>query len=240
MSIREGFAGYYGLCGLKGVGAICSYRLLGIPRTITVRSMNLRTAVHLRVRTSDVSVYKGVILGGEYDVTLPFNPATIVDAGANCGMATLFFATKYPRARIVAIEPDPSNYSALVRNTSTYLNVVTIQAALWNRNCDLALASSSRFDKSAFRVSDTGTKVNGMTIRSLMQATGIHAIDLLKMDIEGAEAELFDNPDWLPYVKAMAIEFHEHLRPRCKAKADAICSDFRSWQRGETIFYIRR
>jgi len=240
MSFREGLAGYYRLCGLKGVAAICSYRLLGIPKEITVHPACVRTPVHLRIRTSDVSVYGDIFLGEEYDFPLPFNPETIVDGGANCGMATLLFATKYPQAKIIAVEPEPSNYSVLLKNTNRYPNVVPIQAALWNRDCRLTIGKEHYYDKWAFRVSDTGTEVNGITIPSLMRATGIKSIDLLKIDIEGAEAELFEKPDWLPFVKAMAIEFHESVRPGCKAKVDNICRDSRSWQRGETTFYVRQ
>jgi FkbM family methyltransferase len=240
MSIWEGLVGYYGVCGLKGVAAICSHRLLGIPERITLHPACVKAPVHLRVRTSDVSLYKSILLGAEYDPPVRLSPETIVDAGANCGMATLFFANKYPKARIIAVEPEPSNYSALLENTYGYPNVVPVKAALWKDDCELKIGTGSHFDKWAFQVSDKGTAVNGVTLPSLMRAAGIQSIDLLKIDIEGAEAELFENPDWLGSVKAMAVEFHEGLRPGCKAKADAVCGDFKSWQRGETTFYVRQ
>lgn len=240
MSILQGLSAYYELFGVRGVAAICSYRVLGIPRELTIRPRDVRTPIHLRTRTTDVSVYNSVLLGNEYDVSLPFGPQTIVDAGANCGMATLYFANKYPEAKIIAVEPEPSNYAALLKNTRSYPNVVPVQAALWNCDCQLCLDQKASCDKDAFRMSTAGAGVRGITIRSLMRETGIEAIDLFKIDVEGAEFELFENPDWLVYVKAMAIEFHDRLRPGCRAMADAICSDFKSWQRGETTFYVRQ
>ena len=239
MSVLEGLAGYYKLFGMKGVAAICSYRAVGMPHELTAHPEGLRSRVYLRTRTTDVSVYNSILLGKEYDLALPFLPKVIVDAGANCGMATVYFANKYPDARVVAIEPEPSNYRALVKNTRSYPNVVTVQAAVWSRDCQLSLQPESHPDKDAFRVSESGTGIRGITIPSIMQETGISSIDLFKIDVEGAESELFESPVWLQYVKAMAVEFHEKLKPGCKARAEAVCGEFRSWQRGETTFFVR-
>jgi len=44
----------------------------------------------------------------------------IIDCGANIGCASVWFATQYPKARILAVEPDPDNFRMLVRNSKPY------------------------------------------------------------------------------------------------------------------------
>jgi hypothetical protein len=141
MSICEGLVSYYGLFGVRGVLAISGCRLLGVPKGIVVKPDGVKHPVHLRVRTSDVSLYKDILLTGEYGVQLPRPPRTIVDAGANVGLATVYYANKYPLAKIVAVEPEPTNYAALLKNVALYTNVIPIKAALWSRDCRVHLVA---------------------------------------------------------------------------------------------------
>ena len=67
------------------------------------------------------------------------NPATIVDAGAYTGFSAIYFAEKYPAAKVLALEPDPSNFALLVRNARPYSNIVPLQQALWSRDGSLEL-----------------------------------------------------------------------------------------------------
>ena len=140
---------------------VCDFlvpEVFGTPKEIKARhSPAVKHPVHLRVRTSDVSLYKDIILRKEYDLGLPeFSPRTIVDAGANSGMATLYYANKYPNAKIVAVEPEPSNYAALVKNVAPYPNVTPINAALWNKDGTVSLGptglDSTPYGKWAFQV----------------------------------------------------------------------------------------
>jgi FkbM family methyltransferase len=243
MSIRQGLATYYKLFGVRGILSISAYRLLGVPKEIVIQPAGARHPIHLRLRTSDVSVYKDILLTGEYDVQLAKPPHTIVDAGANAGMAAIYYANKYPDARIVAVEPEPSNYAALLKNVAPYTNVIPVNAALWNKNCQIRLGSpqndSRPYSKWAFQVSNQGIPVRGITMRTLMEETGLDNIDLLKMDIEGGEVEAFANCDWIDGVQAIAIELHDHIRPGCRAVLKEVTKEFRSWDRGEMTFCLR-
>ena len=66
----------------------------------------------------------------EYAIDLPFEPAVVLDCGANVGFASLYFASRYPGARIYAIEADPATFPRLDRNTREIANVVTVARAL--------------------------------------------------------------------------------------------------------------
>src|ERR1700730_14782321 len=100
MSVRDGFTGYYGNFCLRGGLAISADRLFGRPKEITAHPPCIRNPVHLRMRTSDPSTYAEVLVRGEYAFDLPFFPRTIVDAGANIGMASIYIPYKYPQAKI--------------------------------------------------------------------------------------------------------------------------------------------
>jgi FkbM family methyltransferase len=67
------------------------------------------------------------------------SPKTIVDAGANVGFTTLFFASQYPHARIIAIEPSPRSVELLRMNVAGLPNVTIVEAALWAKTEDLLL-----------------------------------------------------------------------------------------------------
>src|SRR6185369_12585741 len=90
--------------------------------------------ISLRLKTSDIATFKKIFLDREYDFPLEKKPETILDAGANVGFASVFFAQKFPTAKIVAIEPEASNFALLKKNSSPYPNIIPVQGALWNEN----------------------------------------------------------------------------------------------------------
>ncbi|MDM4018854.1 FkbM family methyltransferase [Roseiconus lacunae] len=195
----------------------------GTPPTSTLK-LTLRKRVEgtVSVRTtgSDMATFKEIVVQGVYDSVPAVLPRCeyIIDLGANIGLASLYFATQYPTANVLAIEPDSDNYSMLKQNLSTCERCSSRRLAVWSRNTSLATDRSHGEDRfSSIRVapSDQGgaNAVPGATLRSIFTESGFPRIDLLKVDIEGAETELLsDSDDWLPLVNAIAIEFHDETR----------------------------
>lgn len=236
---------YHRPLGIRGVGAICSYRLFGWPKELAVAPAGMRSPVYIRMRTTDVSVYHEVLNCGQYAIDLPFSPKIIVDAGANIGMASLYFATKYPYARIIAIEPEISNFAILAQNVAAYPNIVPIHAALWNRDGGIGVNTPESFEnlqnKVGFVVREgQGVPVRAITLRTLMREMGIPSIDILKVDIEGAEKEVFDACDWMDTINCLMIELHDRFKPGSSAAVDAVADGFLSSKHGETTVYIRK
>lgn len=142
------------------------------------------------------------------------SPHFIVDAGANIGIASVYFLHQYPEARIVAVEPDPDNFELLRRNLAPYGDQVTLlQGAVWSRHGRLQLDFSVQQEwRISVRSPEGGQpgSVEAYTMPEVIAAGGGGNVDLLKMDIEGSESEVFgpQAPEWLPLVRNIAIELH--------------------------------
>lgn len=179
----------------------------------------LNHTVSLRPGTSDFSVFRQVIMNGEYDMPLPITPRVIIDAGANIGLASLYFHNRFPHATIYALEPDHKNYQALQQQVNDIAAIKTFHLALWKEREMLSLQSAGT-DAWGIQVQSgkANADVQGIDLTSFMHEQKIEIIDLLKIDIEGAEVELFQASYeyWLRRTRIMVIELHENLRPGCE------------------------
>ena len=87
--------------------------------------------VYIRENSSDTAVFNQVFYRNEYNIELKEEPEIIIDCGANIGLASVYFANKYPGALIIAIEPEPSNYEMLIKNTANYSNIHCHNNGVW-------------------------------------------------------------------------------------------------------------
>lgn len=76
-------------------------------------STRYNSTFHLRSKTTDKYTFKQVFLDDQYGILLPFEPKTIIDAGANIGLASVYFAHRYVQSTIVALEPSSDNFEIL-------------------------------------------------------------------------------------------------------------------------------
>jgi FkbM family methyltransferase len=202
--------------------------------------------VYLRMKTSDFCTYEKVFFEEDYGFAVKGEPQVIVDAGANIGLAAVYFANKYPQAKIVAIEPERSNFELLKRNTAGYPKIAARRCALWKENGTVDLIDPG-IGHWGFQASATPNqapiveKVPAVTLDTLMQEEGIDFIDILKVDIEGGEKELFSSPErWIDRVGAIMIELHDRVKPGCSQSFYAATEDFAHENRkGENIFRAR-
>ena len=223
---------------------------LGLARRglVQIDAPALGGPVFVRARTSDKPTFEQVFVFDDYDTSfLKVKPEIIIDGGANAGFATRLFARRYPEARIFAVEPEGSNFELLLRNTQHLSTVVPIRAALWNRPASLGI-TNPQDEKWAFQVAERqGEKsapVSAVTIPEIMKRAGADHVDILKLDIEGAERELFSSgyDSWLGRVNVIIIELHDRLRPGCSASFyNAIGRfPFTQFKRGEHVILVRQ
>jgi len=125
---------------------------------------------------------------------------------------------------VLAVEPHPGNAAILRRNVRALPEVEVIEAAIWPHSGALALEDPGK-GFWGFRVHEPGATdgtVRAVTIPQLLSHAGAETIDLLKVDIEGSELELFSGDvEWLERVDVLAIELHDHFRPGCREALEA-------------------
>lgn len=152
---------------------------------------------------------------------------TVIDLGANIGLASLYFAGHYPSCQVFAVEPNPDTYRLLTANLGGLIEngrCRTVKAAVWGSAKALVADRSQASDHySAFATREASPEENaeetmmGMPIQKIINDSGFTKIDLLKVDIEGAEVELFKGDvGWLRSVDSIAIEFHGDSRNKCR------------------------
>jgi FkbM family methyltransferase len=177
--------------------------------------------VYLRPGTSDEEVFSEVFLAKEYDVDLGA-PRFIIDAGAHIGLASLFFARRYPKATIVAIEAEESNFALLCRNVRPLANVHPLRVALWSHQANVGIANPDAATW-AFQVAEgsPGRTVPATTVDQVMSMFSADQVDVLKMDIEGAEKEVLStSAAWIDKTEVLIVELHDRFRPGCTQALD--------------------
>lgn len=197
-------------------------RLLHRPRLRRVRLRGLE--VYLRTASPDLFVAESSLIDLEYAHVRCPAPRVIIDAGANIGTSALYFAWAYPAARILAIEPETSNFELLCRNAAPFPNIVPIQAALWSSPGPRAILDRGSgpwgytVSETDNRTAPTGQRVACVTMADLLAEHGIERVDLLKMDIEGGEKDVLEHAEgWIDRIGVLTVELHERICPGCEA-----------------------
>ena len=120
----------------------------------------------------------------------PSEGDTVVDVGAGTGWDTLAFSRKVgPGGRVIAIEAHPKTFACLERmcKENRLSNVTLIHAALMDRACEVHISDAVDHLGNRTVAVDGGVSVPGMTLDDLCKSLNIQRVDLLKMNIEGAE-----------------------------------------------------
>jgi FkbM family methyltransferase len=218
MSVFSGLRAYYEEFGFGGVTSIARYRLTGWPQRVRVQMHGLQHPLTIRMRSSDHRLFRDIFQQHDYLFNPAQVPSTIVDAGANIGFASIYFANRWPNARIVAIEPDHENFEMLVENTKDYPNITPVLAAVWKESVKLDLFDPGKGSWALQTKVSTDGRVDGLTLPEIMRRYEMKRIDVLKMDIEGAEREVFEGyADWIDRIGSLLIEIHDDLRPGAMA-----------------------
>lgn len=138
----------------------------------------------------------------------------ILDLGANIGAAAVYFAMQFPRAHIVALEPDAGNFSLLQSNAQG-LDVDARSAAVGSRDGEAALVDPGEGEWGYRTAEGKGVRVESAArLVAEKQAAGFTPF-VAKIDIEGAEGELFTGDTaWADRFPLVIIELHDWLLPR--------------------------
>lgn len=236
--------------GMNGVLAAVIGKMRSRPVLHKVRVSGPLRPLILRVPSSDVPTFEQIFVNTEYTFDVRRPPRTIVDAGANIGLASVFFAARYPGARILAIEPESRIFALLTINVAQHPNVTPVHGALWHSSeipevIDPGLGNWGFVTRSAHDPSAPSerfaNRAQGMTVDRVMHEYGLQHVDILKIDIEGAEKEVSSTPAaWIERVDGLIMELHDRMKPGCSDSINDATAGFeRSWRRGENLFLSR-
>lgn len=225
----------------------------------------LRGAGRLVIRngSSDVAVLRQVFREREYDLArYPKVKAIveekyrrilsagriplIIDGGANIGATPIWFATQFPQARILAVEPDPKNAQLCRANTRRHNNVQVIEAALGSTPGVVTLSNPTNLGW-AVQTIRGGSSAN-VRVCTIPEITAVERgnaeLFIVKIDIEGFEEDLFKtNIEWIGEAKVIFVEVHDWMLPRRRTSRPlqrAMAEhDFEMLLLGENLVYIR-
>jgi len=132
----------------------------------------------------------------------------ILDGGANIGLITLYFKKLYPESEIIAFEPDPKIFGVLERNVhgNGFGDVDLVPCALWTSRQKMRFTSEGSWGGRMSRAGDAANEeVESVRLRDYLDGP----VDLLKLDIEGAETEVLnDCAGALGRVRNLFVEYH--------------------------------
>lgn len=180
--------------------------------TVDIRVPGYPEPFQLRRMSSDLSVFETVFFKREFDLHFPVEPRLIIDGGANVGYSTAYFANRYPKAKVIAVEPSHDNAMMLRENCQSYKNVEVVEGGLWSESGHLRISNPTDLAwafQCEMAPADAPDAFPAFSVDTLLDRSGFERCDLLKLDIEGAEEQLFSAPEkWLDRVDTILVEIH--------------------------------
>jgi FkbM family methyltransferase len=173
----------------------------------------------------------------------------IIDAGSNIGLTSLYFIDMFKNPNIICLEPEIENFKVLeynlIKNNNS--NVHKINGAIWSSNTHIKIVKDFR-DKLnwSFRVEETddSTQIKAFTINQLVEDYNLELIDILKIDIEGAEKQIFTSEkadlDFLKITRCLALEIHDEFNCRNDIYNILIYFGFVFFNKGELTIAINQ
>ncbi len=185
--------------------------------------------IYVRTYAGDIDIFYEIFFKKIYQLPeMEMDKPVIIDAGANVGFATLYFFHKMADATIYCIEPDADNFAFLKKNLQTEIEkgkAIPVLAALSDIDGPVSLKSSAlKYNTKITEelVSDE-IPVSAYHVGSFLKKYGIGKTDLFKMDMEGAEENIFKGDiSWLHNTANVLIEFHsKEIQMMCLEKLES-------------------
>lgn len=172
--------------------------------------------IYLRTYSGDLDIFYEIFWKKAYKFNYAPRPGAILDLGANIGLATLFFLDEFPDSKVIAVEPEPGNLEILKKNLETEINnqqVTIVEGAVSGKDDRLSLTIPLLKYNATIKVNiceaENSREVKVMRMQTLLKTCNQAVVDILKIDIEGSEREVFsENIEWLQQIREISIEFH--------------------------------
>jgi FkbM family methyltransferase len=199
--------------------------------------------------SSDFSVFLQVFYHQQYaqiiDLALLNNIkiTTIFDLGANVGFTSIYFEKEIKDAKIFALEPNADNFIQLTKNTKEFKNIIPLNLAIWGHETQLELLNLNAEDwAKSYKENLKGDQgIKALTISQLINQYKLNTIDILKIDVEGAEDEIFKaDVSFLNQTKLIALEIHDDKTDRNMIYGILKAHHFLIWSYSELTIGINK
>lgn len=194
---------------------ISNARRLGIPFT---RRASFRIPARMKLGADFVDVHSNGEHGARIDFlmcliedgygldALKETPSTILDIGANQGFFALTAGSFFPNATIHCYEPNPRILSVLEQNAAL-VQAEVFREAVGSSEGTVFLEESGDSNQSRTTSVASGVAVPQVSLRMAVERLG-GRVDLAKIDCEGAEWEMFGNPEHWKAIRHLRMEYH--------------------------------
>lgn len=210
----------------------------------------LEHPIYARGQSTDWANIFQMFIQDEFKPLEELRPSTVFDLGGYAGYAAVYIASKLKPNFILSVEPDPDNYALLLLNSRPYSSIKAINAGVWKDSGFLEIDQKIGGDwgttvkQSTAASNQPPSAIRSYSLEDLISLYHVDFIDLLKVDIEGSEVELFHpNAKWLSQkVGIAAIETHDRFKEGCtQAVLDFFPeTSFERDQSGEKLIFTRR
>jgi FkbM family methyltransferase len=192
------------------------------------------TRIHLRATRSDHATFFQCLVRRQYDVSafpqykalwnfykrqlqLGATPL-IIDCGGNIGLSAVWYATNFPKATIVVVEPDSENLKILRLNVAPFESrVLVVEGGVWSHPTRLRIINPTS-GSAAFRVEECSsiddTGVRAYSVEELCKIGGNDRPIIVKLDVEGSQKQIFArNTSWIDRTGMIGLELDDWLLP---------------------------
>ena len=180
------------------------------PESYQLNISNQFHEIKMRTFKGDISIFNEIFWKKSYEIPhqLVTQPKVIVDLGGHIGFTSLYFAERFPEAKIFTMEASKQNFDLLSENVQDFKNITPIHGAVYPHDGFIF------FDESGLsynnKISETGDQVVAISLNFLLEKFGLNKVDLMKIDIEGSEELLLkENTEWLEKTDGIVIELHK-------------------------------
>jgi FkbM family methyltransferase len=205
--------------------------------------LKLRNGVVAEVPVRLIQTFKESVFGQDYIRGFPrqrvrgFDGLTVVDVGANAGYFSLWWLSRFPRSKMIAVEPMPNNFALLARNQTLNpdKDFQVVNCAMRNQagNIILNFNRNDSFTTAASIIKDAGgggdqISVKAVSLKQVMADFGLGRIDFLKLDCEGSEYDILYHCEaaLLDSIRYIALETHRGTGTA--ESKDALCDFLRA------------
>tara|TARA_A100001015_G_scaffold288135_1_gene358681 strand:- start:223 stop:1014 length:792 start_codon:yes stop_codon:yes gene_type:complete len=214
---------------------------------ISLTPYGLEKPVLIRKDSNDLYVYQDIFTDKCYAFKKNREVNIVVDVGAFIGLSSVFFASLYPNANIIALEPAKSERNLCVLNSKLYSNITVLPAALWTHKEDLFLFKANEAKPFKYVgpqeeiTEETLYPVIGIPLETLLVEAKIEKIDILKLSIDGLEETILKNAsEWIKKIDSLIIKTQSTTALMTNPVLKSLKEHFEtSWQQDTICFFSK-